>query len=302
MKTIIGNEKAITYLNSAVESRDLSHAYLFVGPASVGKTRAALAMARQLLCVGEGESDCGCASCKQVALLGHPDLHYLDGNGSGIDEVREIVQSLQLAPYQSVYRIAVVAHAEKLTIPALNSFLKTLEEPKDNTIIILTTENSKNLLDTITSRTRKVNFTTVNDKVVFEYLNQELGVKRDLATKATTLAAGRLGIALNYLDDESRAQSEITESDEFIRIFRSNSIADKLSFAKKFVGDKADLSGKLDRVAVRAREQLLSVISRSANDSSVLLSMLDAVAKAEDLLRKNVNNKLVIESILLRSL
>lgn len=83
----------------------------------------------------------------------HPDLMMIKGNSSiGIDQIRELKTKLALKPYQSLVKIALICQAEKLTLAAQNSFLKTLEEPPAKSLIILETANPNLLLTTITSR------------------------------------------------------------------------------------------------------------------------------------------------------
>ncbi len=303
MKSLVGNKKVFENLSEALASENLSHAYLFSGPVSVGKTTAALEMARVLLCADGGEVDCLCPNCRQVSLMAHPDLHFLEGEVSGIEEIREITRQLALAPYQSRYRVAVIAHAQKLTIPALNSFLKTLEEPKKNTVIILTTENKGTLLSTIVSRTRQVTFGTISEKEIFEYLNREKYVKKDLAQDLSVLASGRIGMAVMMAEESGDANSSIKEGENFLRIYRSESIADKISLAGKIAGDKEDLRGRLVHLSVVLRNHLLqSVTKAKKEDTLMVISALDGLAKAEGLLMANINTKIVIESLLLRSL
>jgi len=83
----------------------------------------------------------------------HPDLMVIKGNNSiGIDQVRALKSKLALKPYQSLIKIALICQAEKLTVAAQNSFLKTLEEPPARSLIILETSNPNLLLPTVASR------------------------------------------------------------------------------------------------------------------------------------------------------
>jgi len=303
MKSIVGNEKTVKYLSDSLESGNVSHAYLFSGPLSVGKSTLALEMARKLLCNAGGANDCACHDCRLVASHSHPDLHYLSSAGAGVDEVREINRQLSLSPYQSKYRVAVITHSENLTVPALNSFLKTLEEPNSNTVIIMTTENKGTLLETIVSRTRQVTFGIISDKAVFEHLNQELGVKKELAQDLTIVAAGRLGIAISLIASEGSAAEDIQNAERFLQVYRSDSLMDKFALAGKLAGNKEGLREQISSISTAARRQLLaSVADNKKEDYSMMVSALDALARGDELLRGNINPKLVFESILLRSI
>ncbi len=303
MKAIIGNEKAQKILSDSLKNETFSHAYLFSGPVSVGKTTFAVEMARTLLCKLEAKEECDCPSCHLVASMSHPDLHFLSSTGAGVEEVREITRQLAMMPYQSKYRVAVITHVQDLTVQALNSFLKTLEEPKDNTVIIMTTENKATLLPTIVSRTRQVNFGPVSDKVVFEYLNQELGVKKERAKDLSIVAAGRVGMAVGLSETEVDANAQIREGENFLRVFRSDSIVDKLFLAAKLASVKEGLRDQIPAISATIRRILLATeLQKKESELTDIVSALDALAAGDELLRKNINPKLVFESVLLRSI
>lgn len=83
----------------------------------------------------------------------HPDFMYLTPEISiGIDQVRKIKHFVGLRPYSEIYKVAYIEEAQNLTIEAQNAFLKTLEEPPERTIIILTAPSIDSLLPTIISR------------------------------------------------------------------------------------------------------------------------------------------------------
>jgi hypothetical protein len=89
----------------------------------------------------------------------NPDIHILLGSNldsMGIEDVKELQKEMVFSPYKELIQVALIFNAEKLTIQAQNSFLKTLEDTNDNTAYILVTNNEKHLLPTILSRTLKI--------------------------------------------------------------------------------------------------------------------------------------------------
>ena len=304
MKDIVGNTATIKYLKDSVAGDNLSHAYLFCGPSNVGKTKAAQGFAKLILCEGENPAKCtGCPSCKLFDAGNHPDFHFLDKDAVLVEDVRELTSDLELRPYRGKAKVALIPHAEKLTTQALNSFLKTLEEPTTQTVIILTTENKKNLLETIVSRARLVHFSLASDKQIYELLNGELGVKRSEAEQIVALAGGRVGYAVTLSADEELTAGILDSANEFMRAYKSADIYEKMTFADKMSKDKDLLGSKLQSLEMSVRGELLKAVTGNSKGMSPdeLLTLLGRLVKSEEAIRKNANIKLVIEGLLLGS-
>lgn len=305
MKDFVGNANTIKYLEEAVSTGSVSHAYLFCGPGNVGKTKAAKHFARLLLCTGENPQKCtDCPSCKLFEKGNHPDFFHLDSDTVLVDEVRELVNSLDLKPYMGKKKVALISHAENLTNQALNSFLKTLEEPAADTTIVLTTENPKNLLPTIVSRARQVNFGFTSDKMIFELLNGDLAVVKAQATVITSLAAGRPGVATTLASNKEVSEEILSLAKDFNRIYRSTDIYEKISYAEKMSKDKETLSAKLENLEIAARAELINEKINESNKVKVedLVQMLDNIALSRERLAANASAKLTLEGLLLGSL
>lgn len=304
MKDFVGNAKTIQYLEKAVSTGNTTHAYLFCGPGNVGKTRAAKYFAKLLLCTGENPLTCHeCASCKLFTKDNHPDFFHLDHDTVLVEEVRELVNSLDLKPYMGKGKVAIISHAENLTNQALNSFLKTLEEPSVKTTIILTTENPKNLLPTIVSRTRMINFGLSSEKQIYELLNGDLGIVKAEAAAITGLAAGRPGAAANMAIDKEGTSEIVNLAKDFNQIYRSTDIFEKIAYAEKMSKDKETIGEKLANLELAARAELVGEKLNKSNKERVdaLVGTLDGIARSRDRLAANANAKLVVEGLLLGS-
>lgn len=303
MKDFVGNKAAILNIENSLVSGNLSHAYLFCGPGNVGKTKAGLHFAKMLLCTGENPLGCvDCASCKLFEKGNHPDFFQLDNKSVLVDEVRTLVSSLDLKPYMGKGKVALISHTEGLTNQALNSFLKTLEEPTSNTTIILTTENQKNLLPTIVSRSRIINFGLATDREIFELLNGELAVKKDDAAIITKLSAGRAGTATRISQEPEQIAATLKLVNDFNRVYRSEDIFEKISFADKLSKDKDVLSDSIASIELAARNDLLGLKNTDKKRASELLAMMDGMARSREMISGNANVKLVIEGLLLGSI
>lgn len=134
----------------------------------------------------------------------HPDLILVEGTNSiSIDQIREVGRKVSLKPYTLPAKIVIIFEAEKLTIPAQNAFLKTLEEPPDNTIFILGTTKLDSLLPTIVSRCQIINIPKPEEILASDQEKEECQ-----QTAVSILKSGlgeRLKIASNYSKDKSQA-------------------------------------------------------------------------------------------------
>src|SRR5438067_12645557 len=132
-----------------------SHAYLFTGPAQVGKLTLAMDFARALNCTGD-ERPCGvCRSCTLIAAGQHPDVRIVrraaDKSEIIVEQLRDVQHELSLRPSEGRWRIAVVENVHEANANAANAFLKTLEEPAPQVVILLTAHHPEAVLQTIRS-------------------------------------------------------------------------------------------------------------------------------------------------------
>jgi DNA polymerase III subunit delta' len=171
----VAHGSVLSGLWRAARASRLPHALLFEGPSGVGKFFAARRFAAGLLCA-EGPGDpCGaCGPCKRVASGGwrgnHPDVHVLDP----LEEEQETIKIervaerdggeesiegfLGLRAQEGGFRVVLVREAHRMTPPAQNALLKTLEEPGRDTLLVLETDRPETLLDTLRSRCVRVRF------------------------------------------------------------------------------------------------------------------------------------------------
>lgn len=134
-----------------------THAYLFETPNAALAREQVQSFASHMLC--EKKSACGsCEPCTLVAAFSHPDFLHIapEKNHITIERVRDLSYALQMKPVLGDKKIVWIEQADTMGIPAQNALLKTLEEPAPYAILIMTTANSKRMLQTIRSRARRV--------------------------------------------------------------------------------------------------------------------------------------------------
>jgi DNA polymerase III subunit delta' len=205
-----GHEAIVRSFDAAWRKGRLGHAYLFVGPAGVGKHTLAGELARALLCETPSEAlqACGrCAACALVDAGTHPDLSVTirpeDKVDLPIELIRELIEHLSLKPARGGRKVAILDDADDLSADAANAFLKTLEEPPPGSLLVLIGgPTPERQFSTILSRCQVVSFSPLPKRVVVELL-REHGISDEAPLdRLVRVAGGSVGQAL-ALDDET---------------------------------------------------------------------------------------------------
>jgi DNA polymerase-3 subunit delta' len=228
---IIGHTAAVSFLQRAAITGELSHAYLLIGPTQLGKATLAEHFAQGLLCEKPtgGVACQTCASCQQIAHHTHPDLTKLEpivteGEKSGatisIEEVRAFIRQLQLRPMHGTRRVGIVLDADQLGPEATHALLKTLEEPPGDTVLILTAAAQHRLPKTIFSRCQVMQIRPVATPLIADWLMTQ-DIPRDRARRLAALAMGRPGLAQHLAHDPSYEEQAHDRVQEIISLFRA---------------------------------------------------------------------------------
>jgi DNA polymerase-3 subunit delta' len=191
---ILGQEHALALLQKAFASARLGHAYLFYGPSGVGKKLAAVQFAKALACQNTVAEACDrCASCHTITTGNHPDVVVINPEGASIriEHIRAVQRQLGYKPYTSPRTVVIIDGCERLTSPAANALLKTLEEPPATALLLLLTSQKDALPLTILSRCQQIPFRALAPAHIQAILLQQ-GVDQSTAELAATLAEGRL--------------------------------------------------------------------------------------------------------------
>lgn len=200
-----GHRAPLAALQRLVARGLAGHAYLFEGPAGVGKDTVAQAFLARLACVGalaEAADACGlCRSCAALLRSEHPDMTRIakDGASIKIDQVRDSLKRLRYEPTVGRIKGVLVESADLLREEAANALLKTLEEPPSATVFVLVTSKPQRLLDTIRSRCQALRFAELSLDDVAALLVAE-NVPADEARVAAALAQGSMHRARELCD------------------------------------------------------------------------------------------------------
>ncbi len=205
---IRGHDTLVEGFRRAVQRGRLAHAYLFTGPAGVGKRLFALELAKALLCEKAAEGSlqaCDhCPSCVQVEASTHPDFFPAvrppEALEFPIDLMRQLCASFALKSARGRGKVVLIDDADDLNEEAANCFLKTLEEPPPRSVLILIGSTPDRQLQTIVSRCQVIRFAPLASELVDELL-QAQGID-DVALRArlVRLSAGSPGLAKELAD------------------------------------------------------------------------------------------------------
>ncbi len=185
----------LTVLKGALKKKSIPHALLFVGSRGTGKTTVARIFARE-------------AGAKEI------DIYEIDAaSNRGIDDIRELRESVMTLPYESPYKVYIIDEVHMLTKEAFNALLKTLEEPPAHVLFILATTEREKLLDTITSRCQVFEFRAPTREELRDVVI-EVGKKEKCVLSAA--AADIIAIAADgsYRDALGITQKVILASDD----------------------------------------------------------------------------------------
>ena len=259
---IYGQPRVRDFLRASIAADRVTHAYLFTGPCGSNKTQSAYALAAALLC-----DDGGCATCdvcQRVKARKHPDVRYFAPEGAGgylVDQIREVVSDTALAPIQADRKVYILDRVDLLGTSAANAFLKTLEEPPDDVVLILLGRTRESVLPTIVSRCSVVPFRHIPASEAAAILAQRTGASPELAKIAIEACGGSISRGMEFLKSNERLA------------FR-RSVLDAL--ARLDTADTWDVIGMASELVVAAKAPLDSV--REANEAK-LAENADFLAK-----------------------
>jgi DNA polymerase-3 subunit delta' len=239
--SIQGQDLAVSVLRNALEQDRLAHAYLFIGPAGVGKKKAAVSLVQALLCRREPHKGCGtCAACASVVAGTHPDFLFVAPESGKqslvIDQVRELQRLLSLKPVLGGKKIAVLDDAHLLTAQAQSALLKLVEEPPGDSLLILLTVNSATLSRPLLSRCQQIRFSALPLSIVETLLVQDHGKDETVARALALYSRGSIGRAL-LLDPEVFTEERRYVEEELPKIGKAP-FASVSRFAEWLVADR----------------------------------------------------------------
>jgi MoxR-like ATPase len=198
---LIGQEAMVRTLRNAFASGRIAQAYMLTGVRGVGKTTTARLIARALNYEAPGASGptldmaADGVHCRAILESRHLDVVEMDAaSHTGIDDIRELIDSAHYKPNTARYKVYIIDEVHMLSKQAFNGLLKTLEEPPDHLILIMTAENAYDLLPTIRSRAVPFYFAPLEAEEMRAFVRARA---LDQPERRIALAAGSPGIAMS---------------------------------------------------------------------------------------------------------
>ena len=318
---LIGQEDLVSVLKNVVSEDRVSHAYIIQGEKGSGKGLLAHLFAMGIQCEKDYSEPCmECESCTKAIRGNHPDIitvHHEKPETISVEDIRrQVVDDVQIKPFSYPHKVYIIHDAHKMTVQAQNALLKTLEEPPEYAVLILTAENAEALLPTVRSRCVILSMRPVCDGDVASYLMREMKMPDYQAEIYAALARGNIGRAIEMVRSESFAE-KMSESLRYLADSKEITPETRMDLVKRIADDKRGISDYLDIFTLWFRDVLYLKatnepdglifreehrnISRRASLSSYegLQIIIDAIDKTKTRLAANVNAELALELLFL---
>lgn len=295
-----GQPRAVHALRAALRENALHHAWLFTGPSGVGKELTALSLAQALVCAQAPREGCGkCAACLRVSRFHHPDVLWLMAEDEAVrrklaarsdfdhvpsreirvEQVRRLQERLALRPLECSHKVVLLLPAEAMNPQAQNAFLKTLEEPPPETVLVLITAAPDRLLPTLRSRCARLGFGPLPHALVKEQIQARRELSPEVAEAVAALADGSLERAL-ALDAEHLADRRgLIERFEAVT---PDDLRTVLRFAEEAGSDREEAEATLALLTVWVRDVAVARAGGSSLFHPELRPLAEAVAARLD--------------------
>lgn len=280
-------QQGVQLLQRSLERGRLAHAYLFTGHELEELEALAQTLAKTLNCQQPVRGDSGiaidscdqCLNCRKIQNGNHADVHWIRSESKSriisVDQMRGLMQDINLKPTEAEYKVATIVAADRLNIQAANAFLKTLEEPPAKSVLILLTTEPQRLLETILSRCLRLNFAGGGVRPLPPAQMEWLAKFSELAAAEQKSLLGRYRLMDVLLQKLNEMKAVIEES------LTARSPLQRYDDVEKDLREKweDELNAAIEAEYRRQRADLLSVVQRWLRDV-----WLQTVAAGNDLL------------------
>jgi DNA polymerase-3 subunit delta' len=327
MWQVIGQERAVSLLQHGLEAGKLAHAYLFSGPARVGKMTLAKNLAQALNCEAAERPCLKCPSCVKIDARRHADVQVigLEKNEDAteaklirIEQIRDMLHAANLPPFEGKHKVFIINFAELLSLDAANLLLKTLEEPVDRVTFLLLTVNDKLLPLTVISRCQRLELAPMSLAAETAALIGK-GLEPQRARLLAGLSHGCPEWALDAANDDSLLQQrdeDLTRLLGVIGAYYEERFAYVGQLAARFSQDRGAVYQVLDLWRDYWRDLMLQKLGRDDMIINIdhkaelvemaggyrleqIISFIDSLQAAAEHLRQNANTRLALEVLML---
>lgn len=306
---VVGQSAVTKTLVGQLVGNKIGHAYLFTGTRGTGKTTCAKILARAVNCEHPVNGDpCNeCPSCRGILDGSVTDVFEIDAaSNNSVDNVRELREDVVYTPALVKYKVYIIDEVHRMSGPAFDALLKTIEEPPAHVIFILATTELHKVPATILSRCQRFDFRRIDGGEIAErlqYVAQQEGIalSEEAAALLGRMGRGSMRDALSLLERATALQGEVTAAAvgdllglcdparlvEAVEYIANHDIAGVLRFLNDMWRESKDIPRLLSEMAVLLRDIALSDVapelvaaSRSQEELQRLQALQEKMTKA----------------------
>lgn len=321
--SLVGQEYTKSLLKNAIKNEHISHAYIFTGPRGTGKTSSAKIFAKALNCLNpiDGNPCNECEMCKSFGA--NPDIIEIDAaSNNGVDEIREIINNVRLAPSNSKYKVYIVDEFHMLSTSAFNALLLTLEEPPSNVVFILATTDIQSVPITVLSRCQRFDFKPIAVDDIINRLNyvcneENIDITDAALKEIAYMSNGGMRDALSILDQISSRNTKIDVDDvtsnfgsisnkkikEFMDVFTTGDVHGTLELLKEFKNNGIDVRILIEKLIDRIKSILIDIKLDNYNgvlNFDMLYSMVFELNRVLQEIKSNIDPYNFLEIVVLK--
>ncbi|MDR2665949.1 MAG: DNA polymerase III subunit [Endomicrobium sp.] len=306
-KKILGQKKVKRIISTQIKSGKIAQVYMFIGIDGIGKRLTAIEFAKVMNCSVNDftKTDVGvcekCISCEKITKNIHPDIHFIDFTKQAeleksdlekqkilkIETIRYMQKKILTRMYEGKWKFFIIEPAEKMNIAASNSLLKTLEEPPENTIIILIARHKETIPQTISSRSQIMFFQPLGVSEISNWLISNYSIHSTEVQRIVSLSDGSIGNAKKLADENKNKKDELSLWFRFKA--QSFYISDILELSKNIVMKSTTL------------ECVNAMICEAKKDFKVypktIAPAVELLIASKRLLLRNVNAQTVLDNL-----
>lgn len=291
MKSIFEGTTLLKKFSKAKSSKTLAHAYLFISPDSLTNKTVAMELAKLILC--DNYMCDSCENCLKINVSSHPDLLIFPKEKNFlVDDANEIISLALEKPMLTDKKIIIINDIDNATIQAQNKILKTLEEPPESVIFLITSTNESKILPTIISRTQKEFISALSKNQILTYFENAPCKNLALAVESEEYWLGKIKDVLEntYFEQYKKLAHEIAHN-----LVSSKEVS-------KYTVQVAESKESFDFILSLLQEEFSKALTKNTFPISVegIVLILDSINLANEKKQSNVNLNLIADNLLLK--